>query len=216
MKILLAVALFGANLLVPGAEGQEHPSKSVPIVCPALSAWFGAWEDVAEVTTESFQSIDSRSYAVAPTRYELNYREYLVKAGIPWELQSEILAFSPDSSYAIDEWLFGVDADSVGLFSARDPDTFVGLVDVRRGTAAVVLNGGTPLAVHMTCWLNPTAFTIAGTVQNNTVPGFNLMVWQYDLAAETVLTFQGPFLNPGTPPRSFKAWETERKPANLR
>jgi hypothetical protein len=146
-------------------------------------------------------------------RYELKYRKYLLDAGIPWDLQSAILTFSPDSSYALDEWLFAVAADSLGLFSCRDPDTQIGLIDISAGTADIVLSGGTPLMIHVTCWLGPTSFVIGGTAQNATVTGFHLMIWQYDLTADTVHTFRGPYLEGGTPRKAVASWVAARFPS---
>jgi len=183
-------------------------------MCPELAAWFDAWSrDSVPIAPVAFEPTETSLYAAARMRYQLDYREYLVGSGIPWELQAEILTFSPDSTYAVDEWLFAVGSDSLGLLSARGPDMRVGLVDLRTGTATVVLSGGTALAVYVTCWLSPTAFVIGGTVQDASATGFHPMVWQYDVASDSVVTFRGPLLSSATPREAVNSWLAGRFPS---
>lgn len=156
----------------------------------AVLRWLAMWDSAG---TPAPLSAFERMRVLRIPQHRIDYEWYRERRGLTWDLQATHLVFSPDSAFALDEWLWAVETDSLGLVSMRDPDTQIGLVEVDRQSADVVLTGGTTHSVQVTGWASPVVFQIGGVVDDGTRAGeVRLMIWQGDLAADRLTTWRGP------------------------
>lgn len=172
-----------------GADTPPAPPDTLRS-CDAVLRWLAMWDSAGmPAPLSAFE----RLRVLRVPQHRIDYEWYRESRGLTWDLQSTHLVFSPDSAFALDEWLWAVERDSLGLVSKRDPDTQVALVQVARQRADVVLNGGTTHSVQVSGWASPVVFQIGGVVDDGTRAGeMRLMIWQGDLAADRLTTWRGP------------------------